>query len=155
MGLGAPNAHPHRATRSPPVPPSIHHHCIIADPSSHLQHAQYQQAPQAQNHPPPAPHLDHRCDGSFSTHQRAPHYGAPQQVPTPPGPLNRAAPTTSINNESRGCFFSKRTSHGRVSILLACLVSTLNLSFCSSNAPRSNLSPPTGPSPTFSLIGSS
>jgi hypothetical protein len=64
-----------------------------------------------------------------------------------------------VNNESQGC---SQTTHGRVSILLACLMSTLNLSFCSSNAPRSNisdtsqqrLSPPTGPSPTFSLVGS-
>jgi hypothetical protein len=59
------------------------------------------------------PHLDHRCDSSFSTHQRV-H-------------MSPAGPTTSINNESRGCFLIEKNNSWRVSILLACLVSTFNL----------------------------
>ncbi|KAI0287035.1 hypothetical protein BC826DRAFT_1046958 [Russula brevipes] len=116
-------AHPHWHVRRQYRPASSQTSC-------HLQHAQYQQAPQAQNHPPPA-HLDHRCDGSVSAHQHdhifsvpagSSSSGAPQQVPTPPGPPNRAAPTTSINNESRGCFLLEKNNSWQA------------------NAPRSNVS---------------
>ncbi|KAN0128472.1 hypothetical protein V8E53_013679 [Lactarius tabidus] len=69
---------------------------------------------------------------------------APQQVPTPPGPVgpsNRTGPTTAVNNESQGRLLLEQLMSG--------------------NAPRSNvsdtsqqrLSPPTGSSPTYPLLG--
>jgi hypothetical protein len=47
---------------------------------------------------------------TYSVSPAGSSYCAPQQVPTPPGPPNRAAPTTFINNESRGCFRLKKNN---------------------------------------------
>ncbi|KAH9966428.1 hypothetical protein BC827DRAFT_1175740 [Russula dissimulans] len=77
--------------------------------------------------------------------------GAPPQVPTPPGPLNRTALTTSLPSTTSA---SNNNDQGR--LLLEQLMAGGNAPRTTvSEPPQQRLSPPVGPSPPFSLTGSS